>query len=118
MRRWFIFQPEVVRLFRRARSEGGFGLVELLVAMVVLSVAVMSLVAALSSSYLSVVRASRIATSSAIASAQMERYRAVKYADIQLSSSSVGGADATYTGDPAYTGVSSADRVTATTCTD
>jgi Tfp pilus assembly protein PilV len=68
-------------LLARLRSSGGFGLIELLVAMVVMMIAVLALVAALSSSHVSVVRASRISTAAAVASAELETFRAVKYTD-------------------------------------
>lgn len=107
------------RVARRLRSDAGFGLIELLVAMVVTSIAVMGLVAALTSAHVTVVRASRTSTSAAIASAQMERYRALRYSEIRLSTASVAGGDATYKGDVAYTSVTDALRVTAPTgCTD
>jgi Tfp pilus assembly protein PilV len=106
------------RVAKRLRSEAGFGLIELLVAMVVTMIAVMALVAALTSAHVTVIRASRTSTSAAIASAQMERYRALKYTDIRLSASSVSAADTIYTGDSAYD-PDAADRVTAASgCTD
>ena len=95
----------------RLRSDAGFGLIELLVAMVVTTIAVMALVAALTSAHVTLVRASRTSTSAAIASAQMERYRALRYSEIRLANSSVTGADSTYTTDGAY---NFAQRVTDT----
>jgi Tfp pilus assembly protein PilV len=106
------------RVAGRLRSDAGFGLIELLIAMVVTTIAVMALVAALTSAHVTLVRAGRTSTSAAIASAQMERYRALRYAEIRLSASSVSGADTTYTGDTAYD-PDAADRVTAASgCTD
>jgi len=70
------------RVVRRLRSDAGFGLIELLVAMVVTNIAVMALVAALSSSHVALVRASRISTAAAVASAQLETYRAGTYDEI------------------------------------
>src|SRR5687767_14823219 len=81
MRRRFIFRPEVTRLSARARSQGGFGLVELLIAMTVTTIAVMGLLATLSSSHVSLIRASRVSTAAAVASAELETYRALKYTD-------------------------------------
>jgi prepilin-type N-terminal cleavage/methylation domain-containing protein len=66
------------------RSEAGFGLIELLVAMVVTSIAVMALVAALSSSHVALVRAARISTAAAVASAELEKYHALKYSEIEV----------------------------------
>jgi prepilin-type N-terminal cleavage/methylation domain-containing protein len=72
------------RAAKVVRSEAGFGLIELLVAMVVTSIAVMALVAALSSSHVSLVRAARISTAAAVASAELEKYHALKYSEIEL----------------------------------
>lgn len=119
MRRSTTLRDDEQTLLARLRSDGGFGLVELLIAMVVTMIAVMGLVAALSSSHVSLLRASRISTSAAIASAQLERYRAIRYTEIRLDQASVTGADSTYKGDVAYTGVTDADRVTAASgCTE
>lgn len=96
---------------KRLRSDAGFGLIELLVAMVVTMIAVTALVAALSSAHVTVVRASRTSTSAAIASAQMERYRAVRYTQIGIS---VPATDSIYTGDVAYPGT--AVTLTTTEC--
>lgn len=74
------------RVVRRLRSDAGFGLIELLVAMVVTNIAVMALVAALSSSHVALVRASRISTAAAVASAKLETYRAGTYAEIVVTS--------------------------------
>jgi uncharacterized protein (TIGR02598 family) len=101
-------------LLARLRPDGGFGLVELLIAMTVTAIAITALVAALSSAHVSLVRASRISTSAAIASAQLERYRAVKYTEIGIS---VPATDSTYTDDPAHTPIDldPANRVTLAT---
>ena len=100
------------RLLARVPADGGFGLVELLAAMAVTMIAVTALVAALTSSHVALVRAARITTSNAVASAQLERFRAVKYGEIRLDTTSVAAADATYTGDPGYE-TTAAHRVTA-----
>jgi Tfp pilus assembly protein PilV len=99
------------RVAKRLRSEAGFGLIELLVAMTVTMIAVMGLVAALTSAHVTVIRASRTSTAAAIASAQMERYRAVEYTEIGIS---VPASDSTYTGDSAYPGT--AVTLTTTEC--
>src|SRR5688572_21699341 len=81
MRRTTIPCKDEQTLLARLRSEGGFGLVELLIAMVVTMIAVMGLVAALSSSHVSLLRASRISTAAAVASAELETFRALEYTD-------------------------------------
>lgn len=70
------------RVVRRVRSEAGFGLIELLVALVVMNIAVMALVAALTSSHVSLVRASRTSTAAAVANAELEQYRALTWAGV------------------------------------
>jgi type II secretory pathway pseudopilin PulG len=66
-------------LRRLATSEGGFGLVELLIAMTVMVIAIMAIVAAFSSGMVAVSRASRASTAATLADIQMEGYRKVKY---------------------------------------
>lgn len=72
------------RVARRLRSEAGFGLIELLIAMLVTNIAVMALVAALSSSHVALVRASRISTAAAVANAELEKYRALTWASVKI----------------------------------
>jgi type II secretory pathway pseudopilin PulG len=73
----------------RLRAEAGIGLVELLIAMTVLAVALLALVAAFTSGALTLQRAGQTSTASALANQQMELYRGLKYAAIQLDSASV-----------------------------
>jgi Tfp pilus assembly protein PilE len=88
----------------RPRSEDGFGLVELLMAMVILNVGILAIVAAFNSGMLALNRASRISTASALADAQMELYRALTYSSIALDSTALGSVDSTYTCDSALGG--------------
>jgi prepilin-type N-terminal cleavage/methylation domain-containing protein len=99
------------------RREEGFTLIELLMAMVVLSVGVLALVAAYSSGYVALNRATRVSSATLLADSQMERFRAVQYNAIQLNTSCGASCteDATYTADSAY---SSAAQVTGCTTTD
>jgi Tfp pilus assembly protein PilV len=97
------------RLLKRLRPNDGFGLVELLIAMVMLNVGLLAVMAAFISGSKAVGRASRIATASTLADTQMELYRALTYPAIALDSSSVP-ATTPYTSDVAY----SASQVTAT----
>jgi type II secretory pathway pseudopilin PulG len=83
----------------RASEESGFGLLELVIAMVMLNVAILALVSAFSSSSIALVRASRIATATTLAHSQLELYRGAKYADIVFTTSEWTAA----TGDSAYT---------------
>ena len=59
---------------RLARSEGGFGLIELLIAMTVMVIAIMGIVAAFSSGLFTLNRASHTSTAGAVADIQMEAY--------------------------------------------
>ena len=68
----------------RLRSEAGFGLIELLMAMVMLNIGILAIVAAFNSGMFALKRASKISTASAIADSQMELYRAITYSAIAL----------------------------------
>ena len=98
-----------IRLLKRLRAAEGFGLVELLVAMIVLNIGLLALLAAFVSGSTATRRASRIATASTLAETQMELYRALTYAAIALDSTTIP-ATSPYTTDSAY----SASQVTAT----
>ena len=89
---------------KRLRSEGGFGLVELLIAMVMLNIGLVAVVAAFSSGIVSLNRASRITTAAVIADQQMELYRALTYASIRLDTGAVGTTDTKYRNDPVLGG--------------
>jgi len=95
----------------RVRTEEGFGLVELTIAMAMMAVALLALVAALSSGIVSMQRAGASGTAGTLADRQMERYRAIKYADIRLDATAVSTANgnSVYAGDSAW----SASQVTA-----
>ena len=88
----------------RARSQEGFGLIELLMSMTILNVGILALVAAFQSGTFALQRASRQSTAAAIADIQMERYRGYKYCGILFASADVTTAqgDSTYTADTAY----------------
>jgi Tfp pilus assembly protein PilV len=87
----------------RLRAEAGMGLVELLIAMTILAVALLAIVAAFSSGALTLQRAGQTSTASALANAQMETYRALKYADIRLEPTSIPPSGDPYQSDVAYT---------------
>jgi type II secretory pathway pseudopilin PulG len=88
----------------RARDESGFGLLELLMAMVMLNVGVLAIVAAFSSGNAALARASRISTAAALADTQMEVYRGLIYDNIVFTTSdwTAALADSSYTADKAY----------------
>ena len=85
----------------RLRSEHGFGLIELLMAMVILNIGILAIVAAFNSGMFALNRASRISTASALADSQIEQYRAITYSAIALDSTALGSVDNTYKCDSA-----------------
>ena len=93
----------------RLRSEGGFGLIELLMAMVMLNVGILAIVASYNAGIVSLNRSSRLSTASTLADAQMELYRALTWSAIALDPSTIP-STAPYTTDAAY----SATQVTGT----
>ena len=101
----------------RRQGEEGQTLVELLMAMMFLTVGILALVAAYSSGYVTLNRATRISSARLVADSQMERFRALQYTAIKLNTSCGANCteDATFTGDAAY---SSAAQVTGCSTTD
>jgi Tfp pilus assembly protein PilV len=105
------------RLVVRLRREEGLGLVELLIAMMVLTIGILALVGAYSTGYSALSRATTVSSATVIADSQMERFRALAYPNIQLNTTCGTSCtqDTTYTTDSAY---SSANQVTGCTTTD
>src|SRR3954470_10554911 len=97
-------RPAARRRSAALHSEGGFGLLELLIAMVVMTVGIMAIVAGFSSGMLALSSASRASTAGTLADKQMEAYRALPYTKIALKASLVTATTAPYTTDAAYTG--------------
>lgn len=91
-------------VYTRAREESGFGLLELLMAMVLLNVGVLAIVAAFSSGNAALARASRISTAAALANKQVETYRGLIYDNIVMTTSewNAAVADSTFRADRAY----------------
>jgi Tfp pilus assembly protein PilV len=85
----------------RLRSQEGFGLIELLMAMVMLNIGILAIVAAYQTGMFALNRASKIGTASALADQQMELYRAITYSAIGLDSTSLASVDNTYKCDSA-----------------
>lgn len=100
------------------RSEQGFGLVELLIAMVVLNVGLLATVAAFTSGTFAINRASHTATAATLADSQMEIYRALTYDWITLTATPSPALDTTYTTDAAYTACSTGSTPSCTHLTD
>jgi Tfp pilus assembly protein PilV len=89
------------RIAAKLRGEEGLGLVELLIALLVLNVGIFATLGAFTSEATAINRASNVSTASAISDKQMETYRDTAYANIPSSgttTTSVTGADGrTYT---------------------
>jgi Tfp pilus assembly protein PilE len=88
----------------RARSQEGFGLIELLMAMTMLNIGILALVAAFQSGAFALQRASKISTAAAIADIQMERFRAMTYTSIALDGNALTGPGGAQL-DPVYSNV-------------
>ncbi len=86
-------------MLRRLRSESGFLLVELLIALMLLNIGLLSIVAAFSAGSTALVHASRKATAGALADQQMELYRGLTYSCIYLSAA---GSTSNWTGDTTF----------------
>ncbi|MFI5054623.1 MAG: prepilin-type N-terminal cleavage/methylation domain-containing protein [Acidimicrobiia bacterium] len=83
----------------RLRGQSGFGLIELLMAMVMLNIGLLAVVAAFTSGMWGLARAGNISTAAALGDQQMELYRELPIACIYVTSPPTSG---TYAGDPAY----------------
>jgi type II secretory pathway pseudopilin PulG len=82
-------------------DQDGFGLIELLIAMVILNVGLLAIIASFQAGIISLSRASRLTTAAVLADQQMELYRAITYDSIRLASATIPTA-APYTTDTAY----------------
>jgi Tfp pilus assembly protein PilV len=68
----------------KVNAEDGFGLIELLIAMVVLQIALLAIVGAFGAGSAALARAGRLNTAATLADTQMELYRAMPYDAIGL----------------------------------
>ena len=71
----------------RLRDEGGFGIVELVVAVVMITVALLALMAAYDQAFFSLHNSTRKSAAATLAETQLELYEALPYASLGLSSS-------------------------------
>jgi Tfp pilus assembly protein PilE len=85
------------KILASTRREAGFGLVELVSAMAILSIGLLAIFALFEAGVMTLKRAGTITTAAALADTEMERFRAVKYATLGLPQSDV---DAIATSDP------------------
>ena len=81
----------------RLRREDGFGLIELLVAVVILSVGIMALMGVFAAGTLSLRRSASTSTGTAVADKVMEVYRGLKNCGIYLASSTIPASGQYYT---------------------
>jgi Tfp pilus assembly protein PilV len=95
----------------RARHEHGFGMIELLASMTVMLIGIFAVFAVFQAGIVQIRRASTITTAAAVADAEMEKFRAVRYDSIGLANSDVAAADSTYKTESVY----KADTAPATT---
>jgi len=82
-------------------DQEGFGLIELLIAMVILNVGLLAIIASFQAGIITLGRASRVTTAAVLADQQMELYRAITYDSIRLAPATIP-ATAPYTTDTAY----------------
>jgi Tfp pilus assembly protein PilE len=94
---------------RLRADQDGFGLIELLIAMVILNVGLLAIIASFQAGIITLSRASRVTTAAVLADQQMELYRAITYDSIRLASTTIP-STAPYTTDSAY----SASQITGT----
>ena len=85
------------RLQLRLRREEGFGLVELLIAMSVLVVGILAVFLLFQAGIVQIRRASTVSTAAALAEAEIEFYRAIRFDSIGLAQADI---DAIPGGDP------------------
>ena len=100
---------------RLRRDERGFGLVELLIALTIITIAIFAIYATFNAGAFAILRASRASTASALGEKQIELYRALVWANIGLDTTGVSAADATHTSDAEW--VSAASQTVVPGCT-
>jgi type II secretory pathway pseudopilin PulG len=81
--------PLLIRLRTRAAANDGFGLVELLIAMTMLTIAVGSLLAVFVSSAVSLRRAGQKGTALTLADTQMEKFRTRTFTAVRIDGNSI-----------------------------
>jgi Tfp pilus assembly protein PilV len=86
---------------KRLRADQGFGLIELLIAMVILNIGILAIVASFNAGIITLNRASRVTTAAVLGDQQMELYRAITYDSIRLASATIP-STAPYTTDSGY----------------
>ena len=88
----------------RLRAEGGFGLVEMVISLVLLNIGLLALVGSLNSGAVAIARASRIAAATTLGDQQLSLYRALTWNALALdrtSAAALTGTDNAYSCDAA-----------------
>jgi Tfp pilus assembly protein PilV len=98
-------------LREKARGADGFGLIELLIAMVILNIGLLAIIASFQAGIVTLSRASKTTTAAVLGDQQMELYRAITYNSIRLAPATIP-ASAPYTTDTAY----NATQITTPAC--
>ncbi len=96
-------------------DQAGFGLVEVLISMTILTLGILALFAMFMSGIRQINRASTVTTTGALADRELESYVAMRYDSIGLPDSLVTAAVAPYSSDPAYD-ASASNRVNVAAC--
>jgi type II secretory pathway pseudopilin PulG len=99
---------------RLRNDEGGFGLIELVMALVVLNVGLLALVAAFNSGSIALKRAQKLSTATVLADRQLELYRGLRFTSIGLESGLV----TTANGNSLYAAAWPSGTPDTTSCTD
>jgi Tfp pilus assembly protein PilV len=84
------------KIARCARVDAGFGMIELLCAMCVMTVGIMATFAMFHGGAVQVARAAKVTTAAAIGDSEMENLRAIMYTGIGLDATDVAATDTTY----------------------
>ena len=92
------------RLVARLRGEDGLGLIELVIALLIINVAIFALYTSFTAAGSAVLRANRVSTATVVAEKQIELYRAMLWNRIGLKDTSItaSASDTVHTGDASW----------------
>lgn len=98
------------------KDEAGIGIVEVLIAIMIINIAIMAMFAMFQAGGLSILRAARTSNASVVAEKQMELYRGLLYAEIRLNLADtlVAAVDPVHTAAPEW--VSAVSQKTSASC--
>ena len=104
--------PMKPQMLARLRAEEGFGLIELMVAVTVMTIALLALAAGYDSAFVSLHRSSQKTVANALADRQLDLYRAVPFGSIGLDATATSSADSLYSSNSILDGDWVTDPVT------